>query len=140
MTPAHTYRCARIRRSVERSNDTETLPLRPFCRDCIIATPGYDFRKGHLPITAMCPSSGSDPSWKSTVIVAAEHAACRGPHRPLLRLKLCAVSVVSLGESRARLARVAHRDGWRAVAPTAADIGQHGSDLVVIQDPGEGRH
>jgi hypothetical protein len=27
-------------------NDTETLPLRPFCRGCIIATRGYDFRKG----------------------------------------------------------------------------------------------
>jgi Integrase core domain len=36
----------RICRSVERSNDTETLPLRPFCRGCIIATRGYDFRKG----------------------------------------------------------------------------------------------
>src|SRR5271169_3150100 len=51
MTHAHTCRCTRIRRWVERSNDTETLPLRPFCRDCIIATPGYDFRKGQgLPI------------------------------------------------------------------------------------------
>src|ERR1035437_10997279 len=27
-------------------NETETLPLRPFCRGCIIATRGYDFRKG----------------------------------------------------------------------------------------------
>jgi hypothetical protein len=23
------------------------LPLRPFCRGCIIATRGYDFREGH---------------------------------------------------------------------------------------------
>src|SRR5271163_874859 len=46
MTRAHTYRCTRIRRWVERSNDTEILPLCPFCRGCIIATPGYDFRKG----------------------------------------------------------------------------------------------
>ena len=30
-------------RWVERSKDTEILPLRPFCRDCIIATRGYDF-------------------------------------------------------------------------------------------------
>ena len=35
-----------LRRWVERSNDTETLPLRPFCRGCITATRGYDFRKG----------------------------------------------------------------------------------------------
>jgi hypothetical protein len=27
---------------------TETLPLRPFCRSCIIATCGYDFRKGQV--------------------------------------------------------------------------------------------
>ena len=46
MNRARTYRCTRIRRWVERSNDTETLPLRPFCRSCIIATRGYDFRKG----------------------------------------------------------------------------------------------
>ena len=31
-----------------RSNDTETLPLRPSCRGCIIATRGYDFRKGQV--------------------------------------------------------------------------------------------
>ena len=35
-----------MRRSVERSNDTEPLLLRPFCQGCIIATRGYDFRKG----------------------------------------------------------------------------------------------
>ena len=40
MNRAHTYRCTRIRRWVERSNDTETLLLRPFCRGCIIATRG----------------------------------------------------------------------------------------------------
>jgi hypothetical protein len=27
----------------------ETLPLRPLCRSCIIATCGYDFRKGQVP-------------------------------------------------------------------------------------------
>ena len=43
---SRTYRCTRMRRWVERSNDTERLPLRPFCRDCIIAMRGYDFRKG----------------------------------------------------------------------------------------------
>jgi len=32
--------------SKHRSNDTERLPLRRFCQDCIIATRGYDFRKG----------------------------------------------------------------------------------------------
>jgi hypothetical protein len=30
----------------ERSNDTETLPLRPFYRGYIVATRGYDFREG----------------------------------------------------------------------------------------------
>jgi len=45
---ARTYRYTRTRRGVERSNDTKTLPLRPFCRGCIIATRGYDFRKEHL--------------------------------------------------------------------------------------------
>ena len=48
MNRARTYRCTRIRRWVGRSNDTETLPLRPFCGGCIIATRGYDFRKGQL--------------------------------------------------------------------------------------------
>ena len=38
--------CDLTRRWVERSNDTETLPLRPFCRGCTIATRGYDFWKG----------------------------------------------------------------------------------------------
>src|ERR1700676_5314921 len=46
MNLARTYRCTRMRRWVERSNDTEPLPLRPFCRGCIIATRGYDFREG----------------------------------------------------------------------------------------------
>jgi hypothetical protein len=36
MNRAHTYPCTRMRRRVERSNDTETLPLRPFCRGCIM--------------------------------------------------------------------------------------------------------
>src|ERR1700693_5651944 len=47
MNLARTYRCTRMRRWVERSNDTEPLPLRPFCRGYIIATRGYDFREGH---------------------------------------------------------------------------------------------
>ena len=46
MSRARIYRCIKMRRWVERSNDTETLPLRPFCRGCIIATREYDFRKG----------------------------------------------------------------------------------------------
>jgi hypothetical protein len=33
--------------TVERSKDTETLPLRPFYRVYIVDTCGYDFRKGH---------------------------------------------------------------------------------------------
>ena len=48
MNRARTYRCTRIRRWVARSNDTETLPLRPSCRGRIIATRGYDFRKGQV--------------------------------------------------------------------------------------------
>jgi hypothetical protein len=35
-----------MRRWVEWSNDTEILPLRPFCQGYIIATRGYDFREG----------------------------------------------------------------------------------------------
>ena len=46
MNRARTCRCTRMLRSVERSNDTERLSLRPFCLGCIIATRGYDFRKG----------------------------------------------------------------------------------------------
>jgi hypothetical protein len=42
-----------MRHWVERSNDTERLPLRQFCQDCIIATRGYDFRKGHVIVAAM---------------------------------------------------------------------------------------
>jgi hypothetical protein len=33
-------------RCVERSNDTEPLPLRQFCQDYIIAMRGYEFLKG----------------------------------------------------------------------------------------------
>jgi len=33
---------------VEQFSNTDTLPLRPFCRSCIIATRGYDFRKGQV--------------------------------------------------------------------------------------------
>jgi hypothetical protein len=33
-------------RWIERSNDRETLPLSLFGRSCIVATSGYDFRKG----------------------------------------------------------------------------------------------
>jgi hypothetical protein len=42
MNRARTYRYTRMRRGVERSNDTEALPLRPFYRGCIIATRGYN--------------------------------------------------------------------------------------------------
>src|SRR5665811_174865 len=48
MNRARAYRCTRMRRWVERSNDTEPLWLRPFCRGCITATLGYDFRKGQV--------------------------------------------------------------------------------------------
>jgi hypothetical protein len=41
-----TYRCAKMRRSVEQFNDTEPFSLRPFWLACIIATCGYNFRKG----------------------------------------------------------------------------------------------
>jgi hypothetical protein len=40
------YRGARMRGWVEQSNDTATLPISPYCRGCIIATRGYNFRKG----------------------------------------------------------------------------------------------
>src|ERR1017187_577634 len=40
------YRSVRMRGWVEQSNDTAKLPIRPFCRSCIIATHGYNFRKG----------------------------------------------------------------------------------------------
>jgi hypothetical protein len=35
-----------MRPCIEQFNDTEPLPLSPFCRGCIIAMCGYDFRKG----------------------------------------------------------------------------------------------
>ena len=58
---------------VERSNDTETLPLRPFCRGCIIATRGYDFRKGQRrdpqKILRSAPSYGWTPAAESLMIV-----------------------------------------------------------------------
>jgi hypothetical protein len=46
MKRALTYRCARMRRWVERFNDTEPLSPCLFWRACIIGTLGYDFRKG----------------------------------------------------------------------------------------------
>jgi ketosteroid isomerase-like protein len=48
MNRAPTYPWTRIRCWVEQSNNTEILPLRPFCRGCIIATHGYDFWKGQV--------------------------------------------------------------------------------------------
>jgi hypothetical protein len=44
------------------------LPLRPFCRACIIATPGYDFRKGH-------PDAGSSGQPKSVIRPTAENSS-----------------------------------------------------------------
>ena len=61
MNLAHTYPCIRMRRGVERSNDTEPLPLRPFCRGYIIATRGNDFREGQ--VTGSYVSASSDTSW-----------------------------------------------------------------------------
>jgi len=46
MKRALTCRCARMRRWVERFNDTEPLSLCLFWPACIIATNGCDFRKG----------------------------------------------------------------------------------------------
>jgi len=48
MNRARTYRCARMRRWVDRCDDTEGLLLRPFCRDYTTAMRGYDFRKGQV--------------------------------------------------------------------------------------------
>jgi hypothetical protein len=42
--------CARMRRWAERSNNMGPLPLRPFCRGGIVATRGYDFRKGQVAV------------------------------------------------------------------------------------------
>ena len=48
MNRADTYPCVRIRRRIERSNDMETLLLRPLCRGCIIGTCGYDSGEGQV--------------------------------------------------------------------------------------------
>jgi hypothetical protein len=39
---------ARTHRDDALSNDAETSSQRQFCADCIIATPGYDFREGQV--------------------------------------------------------------------------------------------
>ena len=75
ITRAHTYRGTRIRRWVERSNDTETLLLRPYCRGCIIATRGYDFRKGQVahPVTVMQRCSEAERREGMTQWLAGDH-------------------------------------------------------------------
>src|SRR6516164_2490624 len=44
--PARTWDWPRTHRDHALSNDAEGSSQRRFCADCIIATPGYDFREG----------------------------------------------------------------------------------------------
>ena len=46
MNRARTYHCTRMRHCIEQSNGLVPLLLCPSWVDCIIATRGYDFRKG----------------------------------------------------------------------------------------------
>src|SRR5262245_23771475 len=46
MRPARTWHWPRTHHDHAPSNDTEESSPRRFCADCIIATPGYDFREG----------------------------------------------------------------------------------------------
>jgi hypothetical protein len=48
MNRARTYHCTRMRHCIEQSNGLVSSLLCPSWVDCIIATRGYDFRKGHL--------------------------------------------------------------------------------------------
>src|SRR5262245_36234609 len=53
--PARTWGWPRTHDDDALSNDAETLSQRRFCADCIITTPGYDFREGqHRVSTANC--------------------------------------------------------------------------------------
>jgi hypothetical protein len=45
---ARTYRCTRMRRCIEQSNGLVPSVLCPSWVECIIATRGYDFRKGRV--------------------------------------------------------------------------------------------
>ncbi len=46
MNRARTYHCTRMRHCIEQSNGLVPSLLCPSWVDCIIATRGYDFRKG----------------------------------------------------------------------------------------------
>src|SRR6266705_538587 len=48
MNRARTYHCTRMRHCIEQSNGLVPSLLCPSWVDCIIATRGYDFRKGQL--------------------------------------------------------------------------------------------
>ena len=48
MNRARTYRCTRMRHCIEQSNGLVPSLLCPSWVDCIIATRGYDFRKGQV--------------------------------------------------------------------------------------------
>jgi hypothetical protein len=55
MNRARTYRSTRMRHRIEQSNGLVPSLLCPSWVDCIIATRGYDFRKGHHVIRNSCP-------------------------------------------------------------------------------------
>ncbi len=79
MKPARTLDWPRTHRYDALSNDAETSSQRLFCPDCIIATPGYDFREGQYyesrpfdagrgsgvyRITQLLPPEGDDFQYK----------------------------------------------------------------------------
>jgi hypothetical protein len=72
-----------MHRWVEQSNDTEPLPPRPLCRDCIIATCGYDFRKGQVTATSLSQffiaswSALTEGEWKAYAALLALPASQR---------------------------------------------------------------
>src|SRR6266702_701815 len=57
MNRARTYHCTRMRHCIEQSNGLVPSLLCPSWVDCIIATRGYDFRKGQG-----CATASSNPT------------------------------------------------------------------------------
>src|ERR1700687_4977143 len=68
MNRARTYHCTRMRHCIEQSNGLVPSLLCPSWVDCIIATRGYDFRKGQA-YMALATQTGISPALMHRVAV-----------------------------------------------------------------------
>jgi hypothetical protein len=87
MNRARTYHCTRMRRCIEQSNGLVPSLLCPSWVDYIIATRGYDFRKGHLENSVSCSMGQPEQHHRQSSMLLVDRYIVTEPPRPCFRVR-----------------------------------------------------